>query len=61
MLSAAEILDGHWIGIGVVLVLLYLTGGAIYRLYFSPLARFPGPKLAGLTLWYHSLSDGLIS
>lgn len=33
-------------------VLLYTIYGAIWRLYLSPLAKFPGPKLAALTLWY---------
>lgn len=31
---------------------LYLIAGAVYRLYLSPLSKFPGPKLAALTLWY---------
>jgi hypothetical protein len=61
MLSAGDFLNGRAIGVGAALVLVYLIGGAVYRLYFSPLAKFPGPKLAALTLWYSFLADVLIS
>ena len=30
---------------------LYTVYGAVYRLYLSPIAKFPGPRFAALTFW----------
>src|ERR1700677_2521518 len=44
---------GFWI--------VYLAALTVYRLYVSPLARFPGPKLAAATifpkLWHQASGD----
>ena len=44
------------IGLAVVLF-LWLGATTVYRLYLSPIANIPGPKLAALTGWYETYFD----
>lgn len=43
--------------LGVLSVVVYILVTAVYRLYFHPLAKFPGPfwaKLSTFPAWWHS-------
>lgn len=57
LLPAINLQPIPFLGATAAFFVCYLIYVAIYRLYFHPLAKFPGSKLAALTRWYETYYD----
>lgn len=51
MLITTHLFSFSTFGVAALLGCLYALALVVYRLYLSPLRKFPGPKLAAATLW----------
>lgn len=51
------LLHSHAIFLIYIPAFFYAIVGAIYTLFYSPIARCPGPRLAALTFWYEFYYD----
>jgi hypothetical protein len=54
--SAVQVISAAFASLFLSL-LLWTIYGIIWRLYLSPISRFPGPKLAAVTYWYEFYYD----
>lgn len=46
-----------WVEVLIASYLVYLVVLALYRLYLSPIAQFPGSKITAVSGWYETYLD----
>jgi hypothetical protein len=57
LLRILELPNGATAATAAVTLLVGIVALTVYRLYFHPLAKFPGRKLAAATPWYEFYYD----
>lgn len=56
-MASQQFVKDFWLLLVILVASLYLIYGIAWRLLWSPIAKFPGPKLAAVTLWYEFYYD----
>jgi hypothetical protein len=59
MASLRQLDYGQFLLVSAICLVLWVLYTIVYNLFLSPLAKFPGSKLAALSSWYEFYWDGI--